>query len=90
MSEKRTEFLEKLKALPMDELVKYESAAVTAGRITDVIGISCFLLMFFFPVELTFLFCVPIVFVVANMGAGFNKSLIEIRQILANPKRVDK
>lgn len=86
----RAEFLKKLKALPIEELAKYESAAVTASRITDIIGISCILLMLFFPVELIFLLCIPVVCLVANMGAGFNKSLIEIRHILANPKRADK
>ena len=90
MSERKSAFLEKLKALPLDELVKYETAAVQAGRITDVVGIGCFLLMFFFPMELVFLLCVPIVCVAASMGAGIGNSLVEISRILANPKRADK
>jgi len=84
MSEQKKNLLEKLKALPIEDVLKYESAAVTAGRIINVIGITLCVLMLAFPETLVMLICVPIVLVIANMGAGIGNSLVEIRRHLQN------
>ena len=90
MSEQKKNLLEKLKALPIEDVLKYESAAVTAGRIINVIGIILCFLMLAFPGPLVFLICIPIVLLIGNMGAGIGHSLGEIRRHLLDPKRVDK
>ena len=87
MSDKKSTFLEKLKAMPIDEVIKYESAAVQAGRIIDVIGISCALLMMFFPTILVLMICIPALALIAKMGAVIGQSLVDIREHINKSNR---
>jgi hypothetical protein len=86
MSDEKSELMMKIKKMPLEEILKYESAAVTAGRILNTIGISCFLLMFFFPEVLVILVCAPIIMLVAHAGTGIGNTLSHIRHHLQNMK----
>jgi len=88
--EAKTGLLEKLKKSSIEELTKYESAAIAANRIINVIGISLLLLMFIFPIGTIILVSSVSVLLLANMGVNVNRSLIEVRRYLRDPKRVDK
>ena len=86
MSEARKTLIEKLKTLPIDEVLKYESAAVIATRVLNTLGVLFCLLMFIVPDAIIIILCVPVLLLLANMGAGIGNSLIEIRRHLQNPK----
>lgn len=80
MSDNKEAFLDKVKKMPMEELVKYKNTAITMNRFINIFGISCCLLMVFFPVLITVMIGVPSVCFLANIGAGIGKSLEEIRR----------
>lgn len=82
MNEKQTTFLEKMKALPAEDLLKYKSAAIQAKRILDVLGIACILTMLVFPIALVLVPCIPLAYILAKTSSNINLSLIEITNLL--------
>ena len=78
MIDNKETFLDKVKKMPIEELVKYKNTAITMNRFINIFGISCCLLIIFFPVLITLVVCVPAVCFLANIGTVIGKSLEEI------------
>lgn len=87
---KQDTLLEQLKVLSVEELAKYESAAISACKIINVVGVICCLIMFFYPITLVIIFGILAVGVLANSHVNINNTLGEIRLLISKLKRADK
>lgn len=82
MNDKNSALLKQIKAMPLDEIIRYESAAVMAGRIINVIGVACFLLMFLFPNIIIVIAALATIGILSHMGTGIGNTLFHIREHL--------
>ena len=87
MSEENTAFLEKIKHLSVEELIKYELAALRLARLINVIGIFGILIMLIYPLLPILFLGTPVIGLLAVMETGINRSIVIIRELLLNPKK---
>lgn len=80
MSDEKDILMQKLGQLPLEEILKYESAAVFAGRFIDIVGISMILIFTMFPSFLLGLLGVPAIIILAEKGSNIDNALITIRR----------
>lgn len=83
----RNELIKKIRVMPLEELVAYESAAISANRFITFVGVICLFFMLVFPSLLTILPGVILVYVMANISAGVDITIKEIRNRL---EKIDK
>jgi hypothetical protein len=91
MSEAEKRNIEKLKTLPLVDLVRYKSAAASTKTSINLVGISCFLMIFILPSNL--FISIPLVFLtslLANIGVGIDNFLVEIKKNLLRFPSTDK
>lgn len=83
----RNELIKKIRVMPLEELVAYESAAISTNRFITFVGVICLFFMLVFPSLLTILPGVILVYVMANISAGVDITIKEIRNRL---EKIDK
>jgi predicted PurR-regulated permease PerM len=88
MTEKQTAFLEKIKTLSSEDLLKYKTAAIQVKRVIGAIGILCVFTMLVFPVLL--ILGAPLVYFLAKTSSNIHISLLEITGLLRQRTKADK
>ena len=86
---KQENLIKQLKLLSLDELIKYETAGVSACRVVNAFGILCCLIMLFYPMTFVIIFGILAVGVLANSHVNISNTLIHIRQYI-NIMKTDK
>jgi hypothetical protein len=81
-NDEETALHEKLKGLGVDELLKYESASKFLIRFINIIGISLFVYLLYFPILPVVIGVGLLAFVLSQMSVGVSKTLIVIRSLL--------
>lgn len=83
----RNELIKKIRVMPLEELVAYESAAISTNRFITFVGVICLFFMLVFPSLLTILPGVILVYIMANISTGVDIAIKEIRNRL---EKIDK
>lgn len=83
----RNELIKKIRVMPLEELVAYESAAISTNRFITFIGVTCLFFMLVFPSLLIILPGVILVYIMANISTGVDIAIKEIRNRL---EKIDK
>lgn len=79
----KEELIKRIKTMPEEELLAYESAAISTNRFITLLGVFCLFFMLAFPSMLTILPGVVLVYVMANISAGVDITIREVRIRLA-------
>lgn len=82
----RNELIKKIRVMQLEELVAYESAAISTNRFITLIGVFCLFFMLAFPSLLTILPGVVLVYVIANISVVD----ITIKEIKNQLEKIDK
>lgn len=83
----REELIRRIKSMPEDELIAYQSAAISTNRFIMLAGVSCLFFMLAFPSFLTLIPGAILVYLMANISAGVD---ITIREIKTQLEKFDK
>ena len=82
MNDKQTTFLEKIKDLPVEDLLRYRTTAKNLIRSIDVIGVMCIITMLFFPEVIFVISFSVLTFFLARISTNIGYSLLEINGLL--------
>lgn len=83
MSDKE-EFLNRLKKMPAEELVKYENAALFIGRCVNVLGVSCILFALFYPYMAVIFTSIIFTIILAQVSAGVGEFRTAVKDYLSS------
>ncbi len=81
MDEKK-EFLDKIRKMPVEELMKYESAAKFTNKMVGTLAVSIILLTMFFPSIFLIVASAITVYVLGNMSAGISDFIVVVQKQL--------
>ena len=76
------ELIKRIRLMPEDELIAYQTAAISTNRFIMLFGVSCLFFMLAFPSLLTLIPGVILVYFMANTSAGIDITIREIRNRL--------
>lgn len=81
------DLLQDLEKMPVDELLRYESAAAITNRIVSFFGVTFLLLILFFPSIWTILVGFIIVYILGLFAASLCDFLTLVREHLSKRNR---
>jgi ABC-type transport system involved in cytochrome bd biosynthesis fused ATPase/permease subunit len=84
----KEDFLHTIDKMPIDEVLRYKSAAIFTRRVIDILGVGFLLLLLLFPNVWMIIACTFFVFVLSNFSVTLDQFLTVIRDKLV--KRLDK
>jgi hypothetical protein len=78
----RKDLMERLKGMKEDELLAYQAAASSTNRFINIAGVACMFCMVSYPTLLVIIPCAILTYVLANVGAGVDITIGEIKKLL--------
>lgn len=78
---------EKLKGLGVDELIKYESASKFLIRLINILGISLFIYLLYFPILPVVIGVGLLTYILGQVSVGVSKTLLVIRELLSKTQK---
>lgn len=84
----KEDFLNSIDKMPVDEVLRYESAAIFTRRVVDILGVGFLLLLLTFPNIWMIIACTFFVYILSNFSVTLNQFLTVVRDKLE--KRLDK